>query len=98
MDSLLNETQISERFQVSLACLRKWRLHGRGPQLVRSDLLAVFVPKRSSSGLRNCQQESMSSTDRSNDYDSRLPASALRSQSVCVVCVDLDPARYFMLH
>ena len=44
MDSLLNETQVSERLQVSLACLRKWRLHGRGPQFVKVGPLVRYRP------------------------------------------------------
>jgi predicted DNA-binding transcriptional regulator AlpA len=45
MDSLLNETQVSERLQVSLACLRKWRLHGRGPQFVKVGPLVRYRPE-----------------------------------------------------
>jgi predicted DNA-binding transcriptional regulator AlpA len=45
MDSLLNETQVSERLQVSLACLRKWRLHGRGPQYVKVGPLVRYRPE-----------------------------------------------------
>jgi hypothetical protein len=32
MEVLLNETQLSEMLQVSLACLRRWRLRGEGPE------------------------------------------------------------------
>ncbi|HEY6852024.1 MAG TPA: helix-turn-helix domain-containing protein [Terracidiphilus sp.] len=32
MEMLLNETQLSEMLQVSLACLRRWRLRGEGPE------------------------------------------------------------------
>jgi predicted DNA-binding transcriptional regulator AlpA len=45
MESLLNETQVSERLQVSLACLRKWRLHGRGPQYVKVGPLVRYRPE-----------------------------------------------------
>jgi predicted DNA-binding transcriptional regulator AlpA len=45
MDSLLNETQVSERLQVSLACLRKWRLLGRGPQYVKVGPLVRYRPE-----------------------------------------------------
>jgi len=48
MEVLLNETQLSEMLQVSLACLRRWRLRGEGPEykkvgpLVRYRLEAVM--------------------------------------------------------
>ena len=35
MESLLNEIQLSEKIHVSLACLRRWRLRGEGPQYVK---------------------------------------------------------------
>src|SRR5260370_39931882 len=34
MESFMNETQVSEKIQVSLACLRRWRHVGEGPQYV----------------------------------------------------------------
>jgi predicted DNA-binding transcriptional regulator AlpA len=45
MDSLLNETQVSERLQVSLACLRKWRLLGQGPQYLKVGPLVRYRPE-----------------------------------------------------
>jgi hypothetical protein len=48
METFLNETQLSEMLQVSLACLRRWRLRGEGPEykkvgpLVRYRLEAVM--------------------------------------------------------
>jgi len=39
MNALLTETQVSEQLQVSLACLRRWRLHGEGPQYLKVGLL-----------------------------------------------------------
>ena len=35
METFLNETQLSEMLQVSLACLRRWRLRGEGPEYVK---------------------------------------------------------------
>jgi hypothetical protein len=35
MDKLLTEIQVSEALQVSLACLRRWRLRGEGPQYIK---------------------------------------------------------------
>lgn len=32
MDPLLTEIQVSEILRVTLACLRRWRLRGEGPQ------------------------------------------------------------------
>jgi hypothetical protein len=34
MESFLNEIEVSEKIRVSLACLRRWRLRGEGPQYV----------------------------------------------------------------
>lgn len=45
MDQLLNETQVSERLQVSLACLRRWRLQGLGPQYVKVGTLVRYRPQ-----------------------------------------------------
>jgi hypothetical protein len=48
METFLNETQLSEMLQVSLACLRRWRLRGEGPEykkvgpLVRYRLEAIM--------------------------------------------------------
>ncbi len=44
MDALLNETQVSEKLQVSLACLRRWRLRGEGPQYVKVGPLVRYRP------------------------------------------------------
>jgi predicted DNA-binding transcriptional regulator AlpA len=35
MNALLTEVQVSETLQVSLACLRRWRLRGEGPQYLK---------------------------------------------------------------
>ena len=35
MNALLTEVQVSEMLQVSLACLRRWRLRGEGPQYLK---------------------------------------------------------------
>jgi predicted DNA-binding transcriptional regulator AlpA len=45
MDSLLDETQVSEKLKVSLACLRKWRLESRGPQYVKLGPLVRYRPE-----------------------------------------------------
>lgn len=45
MESLLNETQVSEKIQVSLACLRRWRLRGEGPQYVKVGPLVRYRPE-----------------------------------------------------
>ncbi len=42
MDQLLNETQVSERLQVSLACLRRWRLQSLGPQYIKVGSLVRY--------------------------------------------------------
>jgi predicted DNA-binding transcriptional regulator AlpA len=35
MESLFTENEVSGRIKVSLACLRRWRLCGEGPQYVK---------------------------------------------------------------
>ena len=35
MESLLTENEVSAYLKVSLACLRRWRLQGEGPQYVK---------------------------------------------------------------
>ena len=45
MDSLLMEEAVSEKLQVSLACLRRWRLQGEGPQYVKMGPMVRYRPK-----------------------------------------------------
>ena len=45
MESFLNEIQVSEKIQVSLACLRRWRLRGEGPQYVKVGPLVRYRPE-----------------------------------------------------
>ena len=45
MDSLLMEEEVSEKLQVSLACLRRWRLQGEGPQYVKMGPMVRYRPK-----------------------------------------------------
>jgi predicted DNA-binding transcriptional regulator AlpA len=45
MNSLLTESQVSEKLQVSLACLRRWRLRGDGPQYIKVGPLVRYRPE-----------------------------------------------------
>ncbi len=45
MDSLLMEEEVSEKLQVSLACLRRWRLQGEGPQYVKMGPMVRYRTK-----------------------------------------------------
>jgi predicted DNA-binding transcriptional regulator AlpA len=45
MDTLLLEEEVSEKLQVSLACLRRWRLQGEGPQYVKMGPMVRYRPK-----------------------------------------------------
>lgn len=45
MDKLFTEIQVSEMLQVSLACLRRWRLRGEGPQYVKVGPLVRYKPQ-----------------------------------------------------
>jgi len=44
MDSLLTEIQVSKMLQVSLACLRRWRLRREGPQYIKIGPLVRYRP------------------------------------------------------
>ena len=44
MESLLTEIQVSENLQVSLACLRRWRLRGEGPRYLKVGPLVRYRP------------------------------------------------------
>jgi predicted DNA-binding transcriptional regulator AlpA len=45
MEALLNETQVSETLQVSLASLRRWRVLGQGPRYVKVGGLVRYRPE-----------------------------------------------------
>jgi predicted DNA-binding transcriptional regulator AlpA len=45
MDKLLTEIQVSDSLQVSLACLRRWRLRGEGPRYVKVGPLVRYQPQ-----------------------------------------------------
>jgi len=45
MDSLLMEEEVSEKLQVSLACLRRWRLQGEGPPYVKMGPMVRYRPQ-----------------------------------------------------
>jgi predicted DNA-binding transcriptional regulator AlpA len=45
MDKLLTEIQVSDALQVSLACLRRWRLRGEGPQYIKVGPLVRYRPQ-----------------------------------------------------
>jgi predicted DNA-binding transcriptional regulator AlpA len=45
MNTLLTESQISEQLQVSLACLRRWRLRGEGPRYIKVGNLVRYRPE-----------------------------------------------------
>ena len=42
MDVLLTENEVSACLKVSLACLRRWRLLGEGPQYVKVNNLVRY--------------------------------------------------------
>lgn len=45
MEALITEVQLSQRLQVSLACLRRWRLRGEGPQYIKVGPLVRYRPE-----------------------------------------------------
>ena len=45
MDKLLTEIQVSDALQVSLACLRRLRLRGEGPQYIKVGPLVRYRPQ-----------------------------------------------------
>ena len=42
MESLLTENEVSAHLKVRLACLRRWRLCGEGPQYVKVNNLVRY--------------------------------------------------------
>ena len=42
MESLLTENEVSAHLKVSLACLRRWRLCGEGPQYLKVNNLVRY--------------------------------------------------------
>ena len=45
MESLLMEEEVSHKLQVSLACLRRWRLQGEGPPYVKIGPMVRYRPR-----------------------------------------------------
>jgi predicted DNA-binding transcriptional regulator AlpA len=45
METLINEKQLSEKLQLSLACLRRWRLCGTGPLYIKVGPLVRYRPE-----------------------------------------------------
>lgn len=45
MEALINEKQLSEKLQLSLACLRRWRLCGTGPLYLKVGPLVRYRPE-----------------------------------------------------
>jgi excisionase family DNA binding protein len=45
MLTLMTEVELSERLNVSLASLRRWRLEGRGPRFVKVGSLVRYRPE-----------------------------------------------------
>lgn len=45
MQALLNEEEVSQQLKVTLACLRKWRLLGKGPRFVKVGNRVRYAPE-----------------------------------------------------
>jgi excisionase family DNA binding protein len=45
MNSFLNEQEVSERLNVSVATLRRWRLEKRGPMFLKVGSLVRYRPE-----------------------------------------------------
>jgi hypothetical protein len=45
MEKLMNETEVSEFLGVSLACVRRWRLFGEGPEYKKVGPLVRYRPE-----------------------------------------------------
>ncbi len=43
--TLLKEREVAARLHVSVACLRRWRLEGRGPRFVKLSALVRYRPE-----------------------------------------------------
>jgi predicted DNA-binding transcriptional regulator AlpA len=45
MEAFLNELQVSEKLQISVASLRRWRVLGQGPEYVKVGPLVRYRPE-----------------------------------------------------
>ena len=52
-NDLLNETEVSKKLRVSLACLRRWRLEKRGPTFIKIGQLVRYQPEELDAWLRS---------------------------------------------
>ena len=43
--TLLNEIEVAKRLQVSVACVRRWRLERRGPRYLKIGSLVRYRPE-----------------------------------------------------
>jgi predicted DNA-binding transcriptional regulator AlpA len=55
MEKLMNETEVSEFLGMSLACGRRWRLFGEGPEYRKVGLLVRYRPEAVNEWLNNQQ-------------------------------------------
>ena len=55
MEKLMNETEVSEFLGMSLACVRRWRLFGEGPEYRKVGLLVRYRPEAVNEWLNNQQ-------------------------------------------
>ncbi len=42
LDALMNESEVAQRLQVSVACVRRWRLERRGPKFIKLGALVRY--------------------------------------------------------
>lgn len=87
MEALLDETQVSELIGFSLACLRRWRLIGEGPEYkkvgsrvkYRPEDLAQWVDKQPSGGNGHRLEPARSHALMARDTRGRKPVSTAKS-------------------
>lgn len=53
LSDLLTEKDVAKKLNVSLACLRRWRLEKRGPQFVKIGQLVRYRPDELENWLRS---------------------------------------------
>lgn len=52
--TLLNEIEVAKRLQVSVACVRRWRLERRGPRYLKIGSLVRYRPEDVQHWLMSC--------------------------------------------
>ena len=78
----MTEVEISERLNVSLASLRRWRLEGRGPRFVKVGSLVRYRPEDLDEWLANLPADGTNLSRQRRVAVRAEPAGSFRSDRV----------------